>query len=339
MGLTDQDIKNIYAEVEERFKPEREANARWKKEVLDTVRARSFAGFNAGSSAIGEAVAKRSMELTPEKCVITIDSKDITGVSRTLPALYEGIAGLAQAAVRVRGLIPSTQVTTGALVYPQESSFTNLAGPVAEGAPKPKSDKTFTPKTLPIETIAHYFKISRQSWDDSAAIQATLENNAVYGVQLATEGQILLGTGTPPQLTGLYPLATATATPPAGDTLIDSWFKAVAQLGAAGWTATGIVTSWADWTATQLLKDLQGRYLSAGQPALPPVIQSPKLSSGQWLVGDFTRGCHIFSRMTIEVVVATQNSDDFERNLLTLRAEERLGLAVWQPSAFLKNAA
>ena len=86
--------------------------------------------------------------------------KDITGVSRALPELQAGVFALGRSLLGVRILIPQGRTTAGAVQYVVETSFTNAAAVVAEGAAKPKSDKVFTPTTLPVETIAHYFKVA-----------------------------------------------------------------------------------------------------------------------------------------------------------------------------------
>jgi hypothetical protein len=292
------------------------------------------------SQRLTEALARSSRVLEPGKTVCEISTKDITGVSQSWPALYPQVVPLTQPQIGgVQSLIPSTPTTAGSIEYMEETTFTNLAAPVAEGAVKPKSEKTFTPRTSVVRTIAHYFKISKQTWDDLAMVAAVVERNGIYGVESKIEQQLLKGTGIAPELQGIYPLATATATPPAGDTMIDSWLKAVGQLGALGYKANGIVCSWADWTAVALLKDTQERYIASTAPPLPRVVQSPFLAAGEWIVGDFSQGSHIFERETVHVQVATQNEDDFIRNLITLLVEARLAHVVWRPAAFLKNAA
>jgi len=55
------------------------------------------------------------------------------------------------------------------------------------------------------------------------------------------------------------------------------------------------------------------------------------------LVGAFKMAAQIFDREEINVVIATQNEDDFVRNMITIRAEERLALAVYRPEALIKS--
>jgi HK97 family phage major capsid protein len=39
--------------------------------------------------------------------------------------------------------------------------------------------------------------------------------------------------------------------------------------------------------------------------------------------------------MGIEVLISTENDKDFENNMVTIRAEERLAFAVYRPEAFV----
>jgi len=265
-----------------------------------------------------------------------ISSKDILNVSRGFPEPVMAIAGRGVQTLRVRSLIPTTTTTSGAVTYMRETSFTNAAAPVLEGSVKPKSDKVFTPITVIPETIAHYFKISKQSYDDLPGLAAQLEANLIYGLDLRLEQQILKGTGTPAELQGLYPIATAmSAAPPVESTLIDTLFSATAQLSAAGYTATGAVLSSADWASMQTLKDTTGQYIQSGNIPLPTIVVSPWMAAGEWLVGDF-RQAHLYVREEANVQISAFNEDDFTHNLLTALGEVRIGQAIFQPAAFLK---
>jgi HK97 family phage major capsid protein len=259
--------------------------------------------------------------------------------------LLPGVAVGARLPMGVRSLIPQGSTTAGAVQYVEETSFTNLAAPVAEGAAKPKSDKVFTPRSLPVETIAHYFKVSRQSWEDLPFVASQIENNGIYGVQKAEDNQIINGTGASPSLKGFLPvIANATATA-AGTTLVDSIGSAIFQLAAAGYMADGTVVNPADWGAVSLLKNSQGNYLFAnpvdysanGRIWGTRLVMSSNIAAGVFFTGQFQGHSQILDREEVNVQVATQNEDDFTKNLVSILVEERLVLIIYTPAAFLEG--
>jgi HK97 family phage major capsid protein len=66
-----------------------------------------------------------------------------------------------------------------------------------------------------------------------------------------------------------------------------------------------------------------------------PVITTPNLVVGDFLVGAFPGQSALFDRETVTIEIAFQNEDDFVRNLVTLRAEERVAFALFVPTAFV----
>jgi hypothetical protein len=59
--------------------------------------------------------------------------------------------------------------------------------------------------------------------------------------------------------------------------------------------------------------------------------------ANDYLVGAFPGNAALFDRESVNVEMAFQNEDDFIRNLITIRAEERVAFAVFQPKAFAKG--
>ena len=65
------------------------------------------------------------------------------------------------------------------------------------------------------------------------------------------------------------------------------------------------------------------------------MVVSPSLAAGTVLVGSFATAGRMFTRGRPTISTGFVG-DDFQRNLSTTRAEERLGLAVVRPSHLVK---
>ena len=125
--------------------------------------------------------------------------------------------------------------------------------------------------------------------------------------------------------------------------------KAIDTLHVSAWSPdnippTGIVLNPTDWFKIETTKDTAGAYI-VGNPAdgtTPrlwglPVVETPAMTVDKFLVGAFRYGAQIFDRMDARVEISTEDSDNFRKNLVTIRAEERLALAVYRPEAFVKG--
>jgi len=244
----------------------------------------------------------------------------------------------------IRDLLAQGTTTSNVIEYVKETGFTNSAAPVAEGALKPKSDLTFNMESAPVRTLAHIFKISRQMLDDAAGIASYINARGTYGLKYVEEGQILNGDGTGQNIEGLVPQATAfnPAFSPADETAIDRLRLAVLQVVLAEYPATGFVLNPIDWARIELTKDAGGNYIVGNaqqgiQPTLwnLPVVATQAMAAGEFLTGAFNLGAQIFDRMGVEVLLSTENEDDFVRNFATIRIEERLALIVPRPESFV----
>jgi HK97 family phage major capsid protein len=279
------------------------------------------------------------------------NTKDIVGLSTVMPQQLNVWAGGPRLPFGVRQLIPQGRTTAGAVEYMRETAFANNADVVAEGAQKPKSDKEFAAVESTIRTIAHIFKVSRQSYEDLPGLGSQIEANGVYGVQLKEDQQFINGTGATPQLEGLMKVATAAPVapaPPAGipaNNLIDALGTAVFDLATKGYLADGSVVNPANWGTVAMIKNQQGNYMFANPMEYAPnmrvwgttLAMSANMAAGNFLTGAFRGNSLILDREEVNAVVAEQNVDDFEKNMLTVRVEERVGLLIYTAAAFEKG--
>lgn len=244
----------------------------------------------------------------------------------------------------IRDLIAPGQTNSNNIEFAVQVLRTNNAAVVAEGALKPQSNYTWNLTSFPVRVIAHLIKASRQILDDAPALMSIIDAEMRYGLEFAEEAEILYGDGTGAHLLGIVPQASAysPAFPVTGGTAIDTIRLAMLQGVLALFPMTGTVLNPTDWAKVEMIKDSLGRYIigdpqGTAQPRLwgLPVVESLALTAGTFLTGAFRYASQIFDRMAIEVLISTENNDDFEKNLLTIRAEERLALVVKRPTAFV----
>lgn len=255
------------------------------------------------------------------------------------------IMPLPQRRMTVRDLLSQGQMDGNSLDYVKETGFTNNAGMVAEGAAKPSSDIELNLISTSAKVIAHYMKASRQVLDDVSQLRSIIDNRLLYGLAYKEESQLLSGDGTGQNLNGIITQATAYSAPftPTDDNgAIDQIRLMMLQAALAEYPPTGIVMHPSDWARIELTKDGMGRYIignpqSMAQPTLwgLPVVPTQAITIDKALVGAFKLGAQVFDRWQARVEVATENEDDFIKNLVTVLAEERLALAVYRPEAFI----
>ncbi|MDR5736138.1 phage major capsid protein [Caballeronia sp. LZ025] len=260
------------------------------------------------------------------------------------PDRLAGVQGPALRQFVVRDLIMPGRTGSNAIEYVQESGFTNSAAPVAEGTQKPQSDLSFELKTTTVKTLAHWFRASKQVLADVPLLQSYINGRAIYGLKYVEEAQLLSGDGTGQNILGLIPQATAfnDARRKTGDTPIDTLRHAILQVRLAEYRATGIVLNPVDWEAMELQKDTTGQYIwvnvqDGGQQRMwrLPVVDSTAIAEGEFLVGAFDMAAQVFDREDAAVEVSTEDADNFTKNMVTIRAEERLAMAVYRPESFV----
>lgn len=283
----------------------------------------------------------------PVKAAITSLTTDADGSAGDLvqTTRLPGILTLPQRRMTVRDLITPGNMDGNALEYVKETGFTNNAGMVAEGTKKPESSIKFDLVATTAKVIAHYMKASRQILSDASQLASFIDGRLRYGLAFKEEQQLLNGDGTGQNLLGIIPQATAFAAPfdPAGtETNIDNIRLAFLQSELAEYPATGVVMNPIDWARIELTKDTTGRYIIGNPQGVlgatlwnRPVVTTQAITVDKFLAGAFRLGAQIFDRWQARVEVATENEDDFVKNLVTILAEERLALAVYRPEAFI----
>jgi HK97 family phage major capsid protein len=281
----------------------------------------------------------------------TLTEDAASGGKLVVPQYLQGVVQTLFKRLVVADLMASGTIDSNAIIYMVETLFTNAAAPVLEGGTKPESALVFDQKTDAVSKIAHWLPVTEELLEDVAAIASYIDARLRLGVQLAEEDQLLNGNGTAPNLlgilnrSGLAPAVArnAGATPP--ETNADAILRQISAIATTAFVyPDGIVMNPANLFTILTSKDSSGAYYGGGPfSALPtatiwgtPVAPTPSIVAGTALVGAFGTQSQVFRKGGIRVEASNSHQDFFIKNLVAIRAEERLALAVYRPGAFGK---
>jgi HK97 family phage major capsid protein len=265
--------------------------------------------------------------------------------SERRPALVEG----AFRAFTIEEQLTSIPTSAPSIDWIRENVFTNNAAETAEGVQKPQSSITFATGTMPVSTVAHWIKITRQLAMDNAALAAYINRRMIYGVNLRVENQLLSGNGTAPNINGLLNTGNFTAAGWANASLIaagttNTRFNVIGKMmgdaESADYPADTVILNTGDFWTMRLMMDTQGRYLlgDPGSTAVPQlfgrkVIVSNAMPAGKVWVGNLAQAATLHVREGITVEMSDSDENNFQLNLVSVRAERRLALTVEKPAA------
>ena len=224
--------------------------------------------------------------------------------------------------------------------YYEETTFTNAAATVAEGAAKPESTLDFTERTETVRKIATWLPATSEFLEDNAGMRSYIEQRLRFMVEREEEDQLLNGDGTAPNISGILDRSIQTI----GSTNdLDAIYRAITEVRVDGLAEpTAVVIHPLSWQNLRLAKDDNSNYFGPG-PFAPDTVEriwglqvrvTPMIAEGTALVGAFRPHAQIFRKGGIRVVASTEHASYFIENKVAILAEERLSLAVYRPSAF-----
>lgn len=226
----------------------------------------------------------------------------------------------------------------------KETTFTNTADTVAEGATKPESTLIFDAASDPVRKIAHWLPVTEEMLEDVPALRSYLDARLRHGVELTLDDQLLNGSTTPPDIVGIL-ARTGLAASIARTTEVNA--DTILSQIMAIWIATnlqpdGIVMNPANWKSILLTKDTTGQYYGGGPFASPhmptlwglPVALTSAITANTALVGAFKTAAQLFRKGGLRVEASNSHASYSIENKVAIRAEMRASLAVYRASAF-----
>ena len=276
----------------------------------------------------------------------------LTGYDRNNSIVQLGIQPMT-----VADLFSQSQTSDNTVRYVKEVSHTNAATTVAEGAQKPEASFDLIEADAPVRKVAVVAKVTDETFADFPQVRDYINNRLAFMVQQTEEVQLMSGSGVSPEILGITTAGSGIQTQSLGaDTLANALYKAITKVRTVGFMEPdALVIHPTDYQTLRLAQEggTTGQYFGGGymlgafgQPFVsqPPVwglktVVTTATAVGNAVVGAFKLGGTVFYRNGLTVDATNSNEDDFEKNLISLRAEQRLALAIIRPLAFVEMIA
>lgn len=253
-------------------------------------------------------------------------------VPEKFPSGYERLIGLL------------TRGTTGSsLIHYAEETWTYAAEFVAEATAssgtsgtKPESSAVYTPKTVPVSTIAHWVAATKWALSDVGQLRALIDGGLRRGIIKKLGDAILNGDGVAPEWFGFMNLASIPTVGTTGAPTLPLIRDALGAIEDDGYMADGIVLNRADWEAIKAANPAPlGDPFNMRPPNIDgvPVIVLPQMAAGVGLVGEFATA-FLLDREQSTITATDSHADFFIRNLVAILGEWRGAFFVPAPKAF-----
>lgn len=255
----------------------------------------------------------------------------------------------------VRDLIGATPTGLHAVPYVRElnpATTETGASTVAEAGVKPEVEMDFVGVTAVMTVIAAWIPVTMQILQDAPILQGYVYTRLAYMIKLREQAEILNGNGLNQDLQGILGVvgiqtnSTNTSNDPFKDIA-----NSIGKVENVDLEADGVAMNPLDfWTgqAERHSTTFDSRATNPATAAAPfggppgtlwglPCVRSRALSSGTAIVAAWSMGAQIFDRM--ETTIRQSDSHDvfFTANKIAVLAEERIGLAIFRPDAFVKT--
>ena len=223
---------------------------------------------------------------------------------------------------------------------PAANTTTSLLGGV-----KPYNDFTTKIEQTNVKTIPVLHDVTEDTMEDLPQLVGLIRQFMFEDVRVAEDANLMAGDGGVNALDGMLGSKWALPTfDPTGNTDIDGVLLAIAQILDEGSFPTGIVANPTDWYSSGFLlaKDGNQNYMLGNPRASIEQLNSlwglsvavtPTVPAGTMIVGDF-RQAIVWDRHQPRFAMSNSHNDNFGRNIVTMRLEERLAFGIRKPSAF-----
>lgn len=230
--------------------------------------------------------------------------------------------------------LPSRPTTRDAVEFVRITADDNADVQFPEGTEKANIDLSGELVRAEIITVAGLTTASKQVLADHDQLGSVVDRVMRGKVGTKIEAELVNGDGTPGHIEGLLEQAVTTV-PTVASEPADIVGEVLATMSDDGYHASFIVMNPLDWHELQIQRTTPGGEYLFGSPAAPipatlwntPVVLCSALPRGTGVAVD-TSCATVLDRQQVSVEASEHHGTNFTRNLVTVRAEARIGLEV-----------
>lgn len=245
-------------------------------------------------------------------------------------------------APHVTDFLPKTTTTQSAVVYMEETTFTNTAAETAEAGAYPEATLALTEKNQQVRKVAVFLPVTDEQFADEPRARDYVNNRLPFMIQQRMDSQVLVGDGVAPNLLGTENVTGIQVQALGADNTPDAIYKAARQIRDDGFAEPSVVfIAPSKWETVRLLKTADGVYIW-GHPSMPgpfsiwgiPVIETTAATATKAILGDYRNFSELAMRQGMDVQVSNSHSTYFTEGKLAVRADVRAAMLHYRPKAF-----
>jgi len=252
-----------------------------------------------------------------------------------------GIIELPKRKLHIRQLLQGGTMSTSNFAYVKE--VTGEEGPeaVGEGSAKNQFHVSLQETSVPAEYIAGYIRMSKKLLEDPQGMTTFLQSRLLELLLREEDDQLINGTGTSPQLSGITDSGNYTAASTAETAEALMLIDAISQLEGYDREANGILLHPTDyWTLAKLTNLNQSSVVVTSENGVlriggVPVFRSTACAVDQYIVGDWAMGANFLVREAPRVEFFFEDKDNVTKNQVTVRVEERVAFPIYGSNYFI----
>lgn len=244
-------------------------------------------------------------------------------------------------APHVVDFIPEFSTRQAAVVYMEETTHTDNAAEIAEGAIYGEAAFVLTQRTKTVRKIGSWLPVTDEQLADEDEARDYVDNRLTYQLARRVDGQALVGSGVAPNVEGTENVTGIQTQALGTDPIFDAALKLFVLIQSDGFAEPSVAfIAPTKWQTVRLTRTADGIYI-LGNPADPgperlwgvPMVQTTAHTATKIVAGDYANYGGLYVRKGVEVQVGYQ-SDDFIKGRLAIRADVRVAMVHFRPKAF-----